>query len=103
MAADKAFQELHYKAFRITNIHTTHPDPFNHEADVSDALEICGLVNGVNRFYMAGDLQRKCSFRFVEANEAEGKKLVCVYNTELKTLRFVTFPEGAVSEKGTIF
>lgn len=22
-----------------------HPDPFNHEADVSDAHEVCGLVN----------------------------------------------------------
>lgn len=40
-------------------VQATHPDPFNHEADVSDAHEVCGLVNGVYGLYVAGDLQRK--------------------------------------------
>ena len=35
----------------------THPDSLHHEADVSDALEVCTLVDGVNSFDMAGDLQ----------------------------------------------
>lgn len=34
----------------------TYLDPFNHEADVSDAHEVGGLVNGVDGLYMAGDL-----------------------------------------------
>lgn len=35
-----------------------HPDPFHHEANVSNAHEISGLVNGVNGLYMAGNLER---------------------------------------------
>lgn len=38
---------------------STNPDSFNHEADVSDAHEVCHLVNGVECAHMAGDLQRK--------------------------------------------
>lgn len=35
---------------------STHLDSFNHEANVSDAHEVCGLVNGVNSLHMAGNL-----------------------------------------------
>ena len=42
-----------------TIIVSTHPDPFHHEADVTDAHEVCGLIDGVDSLHVAGDLQRK--------------------------------------------
>lgn len=32
---------------------STNQDPFDHKPDVSDAHEVCGLVNGVDGLYMA--------------------------------------------------
>lgn len=39
------------------------PDSFHHEADVTYALEVRALVNGVNSLYVAGDLQGVQDFR----------------------------------------
>lgn len=41
----------------------TNPNSLHHEADVSNALEVCDLVDGVEGLYMAGNLQRKGSFK----------------------------------------
>lgn len=42
-----------------------HLDSFNHEANVSDAHEVSGLVNGVDGLHMAGYLWRKQQMIFV--------------------------------------
>lgn len=45
----------------------TNPNSLHHEADVSNALEVCDLVNGVDCLYMAGNLQRKGLFKQMQA------------------------------------
>lgn len=47
--------------------HLTNPNSLHHEADVSNALEVCGLVNGVDGLYMAGNLQKKGLFKQMQA------------------------------------
>lgn len=45
----------------------TNPNSLHHEADVSNALKVCDLVNGVDGLYMAGNLQRKGLFEQMQA------------------------------------
>lgn len=35
-----------------------HPDPFHHEADVADVLELGALIDGVDGLDVTGDLKR---------------------------------------------
>lgn len=51
--------EMFTKQKGLQTLLHAHPDPFHHEADVSDAHEVCALVNGVDGSYMTGDLRRK--------------------------------------------
>lgn len=34
----------------------TYPDSFHHEADVTNAHEVCALIDGINGLHMTGDL-----------------------------------------------
>lgn len=52
----------------------THPDSFHHEADVTYALEVRALVNGVNSLYVAGDLQGVQDFRLAVTQVQQWKK-----------------------------
>lgn len=44
--------------FTLKRKKEAHPDPFHHEADVADVLELGALIDGVDGLDVTGDLKR---------------------------------------------